>query len=62
MKNEWDSKECFGQQAEGSHPHSILPSLLLTARRQGKHPLDFFKILFTSDTATLQAALYQIFS
>jgi hypothetical protein len=53
-------KICFGtRSAEGSHSHSILPSLLLTARRQGKHPLDFFKILFTSDTATSQAALYQ---
>ena len=52
-------KICFGtRSAEGSHSHSILPSLLLTARRQGKHPLDFFKILFTSDTATSQAALY----
>ena len=53
-------KICFGtRSAEGSHSHSVLPSLLLTARRQGKHPLDFFKILFTSDTATSQAALYQ---
>jgi transposase len=53
-------KICFGtRSAEGSHSHSILPSLLLTARRQGKHPLDFFKILFTSDAATSQAALYQ---
>jgi transposase len=53
-------KICFGtRSAEGSYSHSILPSLLLTARRQGKHPLDFFKILFTSDTAISQAALYQ---
>jgi len=53
-------KICFGtRSAEGSYSHSILPSLLLTARRQGKHPLDFFRILFTSDTATAQAALYQ---
>lgn len=53
-------KICFGtRSAEGSYSHSILPSLLLTARRQGKHPLDFFKILFSSDTATAQAALYQ---
>jgi len=34
------------------------PSLLMTARRQGQHPLTFFKTLFTSDTATAQAALY----
>ena len=52
-------KICFGtRSAEGSYSHSILPSLLLTARRQGKHPLDFFKILFASDIATAQAALY----
>ena len=53
-------KICFGtRSAEGSYSHSILPSLLLTARRQGKHPLNFFKILFTSDTPTSQAALYK---
>jgi hypothetical protein len=53
-------KICFGtRSAQGSSSHSILPSLLLTARRQGKHPLDFFKILLTSDTATAQAALYR---
>jgi hypothetical protein len=43
---------------EGSYSHSVLPSLLLTAKRQGKHPLAFFESLFTSDTATAQAALY----
>jgi transposase len=43
---------------QGSHSHSVLPSLLLTAKRQGKHPLAFFETLFTSDTATAQAALY----
>lgn len=53
-------KICFGtRSAEGSYSHSILPSLLLTARRQGKHPLNFLKILFTSDTPTSQAALYK---
>ncbi len=52
-------KICFGtRSSEGSYSHSVLPSLLLTARRQGKHPLDFFQTLFTSDTATAQAALY----
>ncbi len=53
-------KICFGTRSkEGSHSHSVLPSLLLTAVRQGKHPLDFFKTLFTSDTKTAQAALYK---
>lgn len=34
-------KICFGTRSkDGSHSHSVLPSLLLTAVRQGKHPLD----------------------
>jgi len=53
-------KICFQTRSpEGSHSHSVLPSLLLTTRRQGNHPLDFFKTLFISDTPTAQAALYQ---
>ena len=52
-------KICFGtRSSEGSYSHSVLPSLLLTAKRQGKHPLGFFQTLFTSDTATAQASLY----
>ena len=52
-------KICFGtRSAEGSLSHSVLPSLLLTAKRQGQHPLKFLKILFTSETPTAQAALY----
>jgi len=52
-------KICFGTRSnDGSDSHSVLPSLLLTARRQGKHPLAFFQTLFTSDTPTAQAALY----
>ena len=52
-------KICFGTRSTaGSDSHSVLPSLLLTARRQGKHPLAFFRTLFTSDTPTAQAALY----
>jgi hypothetical protein len=52
-------KICFGtRSADGSYSHSVLPSLLLTAKRQGQHPLSFFKTLFTTDTATAQAALY----
>jgi len=52
-------KICFGTRSgEGSYSHSVLPSLLLTAKRQGNHPLAFFESLFTSDTATAQAELY----
>ncbi|CAB1065651.1 hypothetical protein D1BOALGB6SA_10448 [Olavius sp. associated proteobacterium Delta 1] len=52
-------KICFGTRSiGGSYSHSVLPSLLLTAKRQGKHPLAFFQTLFTSDTTTAQAALY----
>jgi transposase len=52
-------KICFGTRSpQGSLSHSVLPSLLMTARRQGQHPLTFFNTLFTSDTATAQAALY----
>ncbi|NIP26924.1 MAG: IS66 family transposase [Phycisphaerae bacterium] len=52
-------KICFGTRShQGSHSHSVLPSLLVTARRQGQHPLAFFKTLFTADTTTAQAALY----
>jgi hypothetical protein len=42
----------------GSHTHSVLPSLLLTAQRQGRHPLSFLENLFRSKTQTAQAALY----
>jgi transposase len=52
-------KICFGTRSpEGSHSHSVLPSLLLTAKRQGQHPLNFFKTLFLEDTAIAQNALY----
>jgi transposase len=52
-------KICFGTRSpEGSRSHSVLPSLLLTAQRQGHHPLSFFQTLFCADTATAQAALY----
>ncbi len=52
-------KRCFGTRAaDGSDSHSVLPRGLLPAKRQGHHPLSFFKTLFTTDTATAQAALY----
>ncbi|MEK7307226.1 MAG: transposase [Nitrospirota bacterium] len=52
-------KICFGTRSEsGLKTHSILPSLVQTARRQGVHPLKFLKTLLTVDTATAQAVLY----
>jgi hypothetical protein len=52
-------KICFGTRTwQGSLSHSVLPSLLMTAKRQGQHPLTFFEALFTSNTSTVQAALY----
>ncbi len=49
----------FGTRSEiGLLTHSILPSLIFTARRQGQHPRDFLQILLTSDTPTAQDALY----
>jgi hypothetical protein len=53
-------KVCFGTRShEGSYSHSVLPSLLLTAKRQGQHPVNFFKTLLTSNPQTAQAALYR---
>ncbi len=52
-------KICFGTRSEsGLKTHSILPSLVQTARRQGVHPREFLQTLLTVDTATAQAALY----
>jgi transposase len=52
-------KLSFGTRSEiGIKTHSILPSLVQTARRQGVSPIKFFQTLFTSDTTTAQAALY----
>jgi len=52
-------KICFGTRSEsGLKTHSILPSLVQTARRQGVDQIEFLQILLTADTATAQAALY----
>ncbi len=52
-------KVCFGTRSEkGLKAHSIIPSLVQTAKRQGVHPLTFLKTLLTADPATAQAALY----
>ena len=53
-------KISFGTRSEiGLKTHSILPSLVQTARRQGVPPIDFLKTLLISDTQTAKAALYQ---
>lgn len=44
---------------KGLENHSVLRSLLETARRQGKQPCQFFLDLFTKDTAQAQRALYR---
>ncbi|MFZ3098142.1 MAG: IS66 family transposase [Desulfosalsimonadaceae bacterium] len=52
-------KTSFGTRSElGMKAHSILASLVQTARRQGVHPRHFLQILLTEDTSTAQAALY----
>jgi transposase len=53
-------KLSFGTRSHtGIKTHSILPSLLQTARRQGASPINFFHTLFTSNTQTAKAALYR---
>jgi transposase len=52
-------KICFGTRSDsGLKTHSILPSLVQTARRQGVHPRKFLQTLLTANTATAQSALY----
>jgi hypothetical protein len=52
-------KICFGTRSDaGLKTHSIMQTLVKTARRQGVHPREFLHILHTADTATAQAALY----
>jgi transposase len=52
-------KICFGTRSDnGLKTHSILPSLVQTARRQGVLPREFLQTLLTADTAAAQAALY----
>jgi len=52
-------KICFGTRSDsGLKTHSILPSLVQTARRQGVLPREFLQTLLTADTAVAQAALY----
>lgn len=52
-------KICFGTRSEsGLRAHSVLPSLVQTARRQGVDPRHFLQTLLTASTADAQAALY----
>jgi hypothetical protein len=52
-------KTSFGTRSDsGLKTHSILPTLIQTARRQGVHPREFLHTLHTADTKTAQAALY----
>jgi transposase len=56
-------KICFGTRSKsGMKTHSILPSLVQTARKQSVHPRKFLQTLLTADTPTAQAALYNISS
>jgi len=52
-------KLSFGTRSDsGLETHSILPSLVQTARRQGVDPRKFLHILLTADAETAKAALY----
>lgn len=52
-------KTSFGTRSEsGMNAHSILASLVQTARRQSVHPRQFLQTLLTTDTPTAKSALY----
>jgi len=52
-------KVSFGTRSDsGLKTHSIIPTLIQTARRQGVHPREFLHILHTASTTVAQAALY----
>ena len=49
-------KVCFGTRSNsGIKTHSIIPTLIQTARRQNVHPREFLQTLHTADTATAQS-------
>lgn len=53
-------KTSFGTRCHaGSVRHSILPSLIQTAKRQGNNPRQFIQTLLTSDATEAQATLYR---
>lgn len=52
-------KVCFGTRSDGgSQSHGVLPSLLQTARRQGKNAIGFLTALFTRPPDEAKAALF----
>ena len=52
-------KICFGTRSPaGSESHSVLPSLLQTARRQGKDAIGFLVKLLTEPLSAAKAALF----
>lgn len=52
-------KICFGTRSPaGSQSHSVLPSLLETAKRQGKEGIQFLLALLTKPLAAARAALF----
>jgi len=52
-------KICFGTRSEaGSQSHSVLPSLLETARRQGKDRIRFLTTLWTQPLASARNAMF----
>ena len=52
-------KICFGtRSADGSESHSVLPSLLGTAKRQGKQGIAFLTTLLTKPLAAARTALF----
>ena len=52
-------KICFGTRSDdGSESHGVLPSLLQTARRQGKDVIKFLVTLLTQPAAAAKAALF----
>jgi len=52
-------KIMFGTRSpEGSISHSVLPSLIYTAQRQGIHPREFIETLFTSNIEKTQKKLF----
>ena len=58
LKKKFDRHNILGSLNKGLKTHSILPSLVQTAKRQKVHPLTFLKTLLTADPASAQAALY----
>jgi transposase len=52
-------KICFGtRSADGTESHGVLPSLLQTAKRQGKQSVSFLLTLLTKPLAAARAALF----